>query len=102
MTQDDHKTFVALGKGIAQRNGYKPMQGSGLYIVSGDMDDWAYGALGIFAETIELPKGSHNRYYPSKSEVNAFNAQNRGAVLWWMEQAACPYASAGLVAGHCS
>lgn len=101
MTQDDHATFVALGKGIAQRNGYRPMQGSGLYIVSGDMDDWAYGTLGIFAETIELPKGSAHRYYPSQAEINEFNTQNRGAVLWWMEQAACPYATAGLGAKYC-
>ena len=102
MTQDDHATFVAIGKGIAQRNGYRALQGSGLYVVSGDMDDWAYGTLGIFAETIELPRGSQNRYYPTQAEINTFDSQNRGAVLWWMEQAACPYAAAGLGAGHCT
>jgi len=101
MTQDDHATFVALGKGIVQRNGYRAMQGSSLYVVSGDMDDWAYGTLGIFAETIELPKGSQNRYYPTQAEINTFNAQNRGAVLWWMGQAGCPYAVAGLGSKYC-
>lgn len=101
MTQDDHATFVAIGQGIAQRNGYKPMQGSGLYIVSGDMDDWAYGTLGIFAETIEMPPGAQTKYYPTQSEINTFNSQNRGAVLWWMEQAGCPYAAAGLGAKDC-
>src|SRR4051794_35588225 len=43
MTGDDHAAFVALGKGIATRDGYKAQQGSDLYIVSGDQDDWAYG-----------------------------------------------------------
>ena len=101
MTQDDHAAFVALGKGLAKRNGYKPMQGSDLYVVSGDQDDWAYGEHGIFAVTIELPKGATHRYYPSQAEINKFNAQNRSAVLWYLEQAGCPYAAAGLGAKYC-
>ncbi len=96
MTADDHAAFVALGRGIASRDGYKPMQGSDLYIVSGDQDDWAYGVHGIFAMTIELPKGAAKRYYPTQSEVNKFNSQNLNAVLWYLQQADCPYAAAGL------
>ena len=61
MTVDDHKAFVALGKGIAKRNRYKPQQGSDLYIVDGDQDDWAYHAQGIFALTIEMRKGAKKR-----------------------------------------
>src|SRR4051812_1511457 len=102
MTADDHAAFVALGKGMAQRNGYKPQQGSDLYIVSGDQDDWAYGARGIFAETIELPKGASHRYYPSKAEVNRFNSENLNAVLWFLQQADCPYAAAGLGGRYCA
>ncbi len=101
MTADDHAAFVALGKGIASRDGYKPQQGSDLYIVSGDQDDWAYGAHGIFAITIELPKGAAQRYYPSHSEVNKFNSQNLNAVLWSLQQAGCPYAAAGLGGKYC-
>ena len=101
MTTDDHAAFVALGQGLAKRNGYKPMQGSDLYVVSGDQDDWAYGTLGIFAETIELPKGAANRYYPSQAEIDKFNAQNRSAVLWYLQQASCPYSAAGLGAKYC-
>ncbi len=101
MTPDDHAAFVALGKGIAKRDGYKPQQGSDLYIVSGDQDDWAYGAHGIFATTIELPKGSAKRYYPSQAEVNKFDKQNLNAVLWYLKQAGCPYAAAGLGARYC-
>jgi len=101
MTADDHAAFVALGKGMASRNGYRPQQGSDLYIVSGDQDDWAYGAHGIFAETIELPKGADKRYYPTRAEVDRFNSQNLNAVLWYLQQADCPYASAGLDGRYC-
>ena len=101
MTSDDHAAFVALGKGIASRDGYKPQQGSDLYIVSGDQDDWAYGVHGIFAMTIELPKGAAQRYYPTQAEVNKFNSQNLNAVLWYLQQADCPYAAAGLGSKYC-
>ena len=101
MTQDDHNAFVALGKGIASRDGYKPQQGSDLYIVSGDQDDWAYGTHGIFAITIELPKGATKRYYPTQSEINRFNSQNLNAVLWYLKQADCPYAASGLAGKYC-
>lgn len=101
MTADDHATFVALGKGMANKNGYRPMQGSDLYIVDGDQDDWAYAVHGIFALTIELPKGAQKRYYPTQSEISTFNKQNLNAVLWDLKQAGCPYAAAGLAASHC-
>ena len=56
---------------------------------------------GIFAITIELPKGAAQRYYPSQSEINKFNSQNLNAVLWYLQQADCPYAAAGLGGKHC-
>ena len=37
---------------MAQLNGYRAEQGSDLYIVDGDQDDWAYHEHGIFAFTI--------------------------------------------------
>ena len=63
---------------------------------SGDQDDWAYGAHGIFALTIELPKGAAQALLPDRSEVNKFNSQNLNAALWFLQQADCPYAAAGL------
>jgi len=101
MTTDDHAAFVALGNGVAKRNGYKPQQGSDLYIVDGDQDDWAYGAQGIFALTIEMKKGYPKRYYPTLSQLNKDLSRNRGAVLWFLEQAGCPHAAAGLEGKHC-
>ena len=45
MSADDHAAFVALGERVAADNGYKPQQGSDLYPVYGDQDDWAYHTL---------------------------------------------------------
>lgn len=102
MTVDDHRTFVALGHGMAARNGYHPEQASHLYIVDGDQDDWAYGTHGIFALTIELPRGRPKRYYPTHAQMRRFDRQNRGAVFYLLKQADCPYRAAGLAAAHCS
>lgn len=102
MTADDHKAMVALGKGMAQRNGYKPKQGSDLYIVDGDADDWAYGRHGIFGFTIEMARGSAKRYYPSRWELKRDLKRNRKAILWFLEQADCPYRAGGLGAEYCA
>jgi len=102
MTADDHKAFVALGKGMGRRNGYLPQQSSDLYITDGDSNDWAYRNQGIFALTLELAKGSDMRYYPSLSELTTDLGRNRSAVLWFLEQADCPYRAAGLAGQYCS
>jgi hypothetical protein len=102
MPQDDHDAFVALGRKLASLNGYKPEQGSDLYRVPGDMDDWAYHEWGIFAYTFELKRGANKRYYPTKPELDADISNNKPAVLYLLEQADCPYREAGLSAGHCS
>jgi carboxypeptidase T len=101
MTADDHAAFVAIGKHMAALNGYRAEQGSSLYKVDGDQDDWAYHEHRIFAFTIELPKGSLKRYYPTQSELNGFLAENTSAVLYLFDQAGCPYAAAGLGAKDC-
>jgi hypothetical protein len=102
MTPDDHATFVALGKGVASRNGYTAEQSSAMYVSDGDGNDWAYHAAGVFVLTLEMARGSVKRYYPSQSELAADLDRNRPAVLWYLEQAGCPYASAGLGPTYCS
>jgi murein tripeptide amidase MpaA len=97
MAQDDHAAFVALGQGAATLNGYKPQQGSDLYPVYGDQDDWAYHKHGIFGYTFEMAKGATHRYYPSQAELATDIANNRPAVLYFLEMADCPYRAAGLV-----
>jgi len=97
MSAADHQAMVALGRGMAQRNGYRAEQGSDLYIVAGDQDDWAYGVHGIYGFTIEMAKGSAKRYYPSKSELNRDLDRNRKAILWFLEQADSGFGSQSLV-----
>jgi len=101
MTQDDHDAFVALGRKLASLNGYTPEQGSDLYRVPGDQDDWAYHEWGIFPITFEMKPGANRRYYPTESELNADINNNRTAVLYLFEQADCAYREAGLAAAHC-
>jgi carboxypeptidase T len=96
MSSDDHAALVALGRKVAAINGYKPAQGSDLYPVYGDQDDWAYHRYRIFGYTFEMKKGAQNRYYPTKAELDADIAANRGAVLTFIEYADCPYRAAGL------
>jgi hypothetical protein len=88
MDPTDHQRMVALGRGMAQLNGYRAEQGSDLYIVDGDQDDHVYGRHGIYGFTIEMARGSAKRYYPSQSELNADLNRNRKAVLWFLEQMA--------------
>ena len=96
MSADDHAALAALGQRVAALNGFKPGQGSDLYPVYGDQDDWAYHTYRIFGYTFEMTKGAANRYYPSQSELAADIAANRDAVLTFLEFADCPYRAAGL------
>ena len=71
MTADDHAAFVALGKRMAQRNGYTPKQSSDLYITDGDQIDWMYGRYRIFSFTWELYPTEHytnSRLLPGRRE----------------------------------
>jgi carboxypeptidase T len=101
MPVDDHNAFVALGTQLASLNGYRPEQGSDLYIVDGDQDDWAYHEHGIFTFTVEMTRGAVRRYYPTRDELARDLADNRPAVLMLLEQADCPYRAAGLASSHC-
>jgi carboxypeptidase T len=101
MPQDDHAAYVALGNQLAARNGYTPEQGSDLYLVSGDHDDFMYHQWGIFTISFEMRKGASKRYYPTPAELTRDINNNRDAVLYFFEQADCPYRAAGLEAKHC-
>lgn len=97
MTATDRATFVALGKAMAARNGYRAMQSSDLYITDGDQIDWLYHQYRIFSFTFELypPEtptvwGDH---YPPDERIAAQTARNRSAILYLIDQAGCPYAA---------
>ena len=105
MTVDDHETFMALAKHMASLNAYKAHQGSDSYIYDGDFSAWVYGDQGIFGLTIEMyPKwGSQaGGFHPPDSVINREVNRNNEAVLYWLEQADCPYRVAGLQATYCS
>ena len=95
MSRDDHYAFVALGKRMAQRNGYKPEQSSDLYITDGDQIDWMYGRYRIFSFTWELYPTEHHRtsdFYPPDEKIAAAVSNNRSALLYAIDKADCPYA----------
>ena len=89
--------FVGLGRAMAARNGYKAEQSSDLYITDGDQIDWLYARHRIFSFTFELYPtetptvwGDH---YPPDERIAAQTARNRSAILYLIDQAACPYAA---------
>ena len=95
MTSVDHNAFVALGKRMAQRNGYKAEQSSDLYITDGDQIDWMYGRYRIFSFTWELYPSEHYTvadFYPPDERIAPQVARNRSALLYAIDMAGCPYA----------
>jgi carboxypeptidase T len=103
MSADDRTAMVAIAKEMAVRNGYRAKQSSAFYVTDGDQIDWLYGEHRIFAYTIELyPRsGGSDRHHPPPSVIERETKRNRGAVLYMLEQATCPYAAAGLGTTHC-
>jgi hypothetical protein len=105
MTSLDQKTFVAMGKAMASRNGYKAEQSSDLYITDGDQIDWLYGVHRIFSFTWELwpPETSTvwGDHYPADENIATQTARNRSALLYFLDIAGCPYRAVGREATHC-
>jgi carboxypeptidase T len=102
MTLDDHRAMVALAKGAAALNGYTPKQASDLYITDGTAHDWDYHQMGVFHYTFEMGPGYNGgTFYPSGDRIAALTSVNRGAVLYLIDMAACPYQAAGLQANYC-
>jgi carboxypeptidase T len=105
MTADDHATFVAMGKAMAKLNGYTAQQSSDLYVTDGDQIDWLYGSQHIFSFTFELypteTVAHPNDFDPPDEVIAAQVARNRGALLYLIDMAACPYAAIGKDATYC-
>jgi len=91
MTKLDQKTYVALGKAMAARNGYQPLQWGDGRRTSGSAMDWQYGTQRIFSFLVELGQSDHIPDEKIKSETS----RNRDAILYLIEMAACPYAAIG-------
>ena len=105
MTLDDHRTFVAMAKAMAAKNGYKAQQSSDLYVTDGDQIDWMYGRHKIFSFTFELypPEtvAKPTDHEPPDEVIAAQTARNREALLYLIEMANCPYAAIGKASTYC-
>jgi hypothetical protein len=104
MTQDDHDVFVTMGRAMASSNGYTAQQASELYVTDGAIDDYLYGAYRIFSFAFEMypVTATQGGFYPPDEVIPAETARNRAAVLYLLEQAACPYAVIGKQAQYCA
>jgi hypothetical protein len=103
MTQDDHDVFVTLGQAMAATNGYTPQQASDLYISDGGIKDYLYGAHRIFSLSFEMypVTSAQGGFYPPDEVIPAQTSRNRAAILYLLEQAACPYAVIGKQVQYC-
>jgi carboxypeptidase T len=102
MTLDQRNTFATLGQNMAGTNGYTPEQASDLYIADGTIDDWLWGAQGIFSYTFEMyPRTSNPGFYPPDEVIAAQTSRNREAVLRLLEHSDCPYKAIGKEALYC-
>jgi carboxypeptidase T len=105
MTRADWYAFVRMGREMASLNGYRAMQSSDLYITDGDQIDWMYGRHRIFSFTFELypPEQSSvwKDHYPPDEVIPAQTARNRGALLYLIDLASCPYRATGQAALNC-
>ena len=100
---DQHATFVAIGQSMAASNGYTAQQSSDLYITDGSIDDWLWGAEGVFAYTLEMyPTAAVPGFYPPDEVIAAHTSRNREAVLRLLEIADCPYRAIGKQAVYCA
>ena len=94
---DDRAALAAIGKEMARLAGYRGMQSNALYPTDGDQIDWMYGAHRIFSYTVELA----DRRYPPDEMIPTETARAMPAVLYALDQAACPWNVIGSGAVHC-
>jgi hypothetical protein len=89
MPRSMYRTVTRLARGIASRNGYRPIQASSLYITSGSFMDWAVGVHRLPTLTIELKPRTRGAggFYPRASRIGPITVANRDALLWFLEQA---------------
>ena len=106
MTVEDHAALVAMGKAMAARNGYTPMQSSSLYVTDGDEIDWAYGSQRIWMYTMELypshaQVSSNLRFYPPDEKIGPETLRNKDAIFYLIERAWCRWAVIGKTTQNC-
>lgn len=90
----DHEVFVTMGEAMAQLTCnpqcFTPQQSSDLYITDGTTTDWMYGVHRIFSFTFELYPSCCDFYVPDEV-IGAQTKRMRGAILYLVQNADCPY-----------
>lgn len=89
----DRQVFETMGRKMASWNGYTPQTGADLYLVSGELGDWAYGDKGIFGFTFELDPGSpfEGGFYPGQALIDPVFKKNLEPCLYMIDLADNPY-----------
>lgn len=89
----DFETHRIMAETMSEWNNYKPMQASGLYPVSGDTSDWAYGELGVISFTFELDPKSllEGGFYPGARYRDIVLRKNWQPMIYLIERADNPY-----------
>ncbi|WP_117213103.1 M14 family zinc carboxypeptidase [Allorhizocola rhizosphaerae] len=100
LSADQEATFRTIGIEMANTNGYRPMQGSDLYITDGDITDWMWGNQQIWTYTFEMYPASGGFYVPDE-RLAAETSRNKTAVLILSEYADCPYRAIGKQNQYC-
>jgi carboxypeptidase T len=105
MSSDDHSVFVHMAATMASMNGYNWEQSSVLYPTDGDVIDWMYGTYGIFSFTFELyptaAQAGRGIVYVPDDVIAKQTARNRGALLYLIDAAGCPYSAIGKAVQYC-
>jgi len=103
LAPDDAK-LRALAAGMADRiqavNGrvysYGPA-GSSLYLTNGDTTDWAYGAFGVMAYTIELPPQDYEggAFFNAEADIQPIFLENLPSMTYLIDQSITAYVPLG-------
>lgn len=86
--EKDRNVFIKHAGEMAKILGYEAEQSSDLYVATGDMADWAYDKLKVFAWTIEL---EGNGFYPGSDIISKAFEKNKKAGLYLLSITDNPY-----------
>lgn len=89
----DRRVHETMAQTMSKWNGYSPQTSSSLYIASGDLTDWAYGAHKIVSFTFELdPQGGFSRdgFYPGAAMIQSTFQKNLEPALYLLSYADDP------------
>jgi carboxypeptidase T len=105
MRRDDYSVFLSMADHMSSLNGYGYEQSSLLFPSDGDEIDWMYGTYRIFSFTFELyptaAQAGRGIVYVPDEVIARETSRNRGALLYLIDAAGCPYAAIGKADRYC-